>query len=39
VADSQRRPEGFIVDGKEGPLRAGERERAERWAAGLRPGR
>jgi flavorubredoxin len=32
-------PEGFIVDGKEGPLRAGERERAERWATGLRPGR
>lgn len=28
-------PEGFIVEGREGPLRDGERERARRWAAGL----
>lgn len=26
-------PEGFIVSGKEGPLKAGELERAARWAA------
>lgn len=25
-------PEGFIVDGKEGPLRSGEQERARVWA-------
>ena len=25
-------PEGFIVEGKEGPLRMGELERAEKWA-------
>lgn len=25
-------PEGFLVDGKEGPLKAGERERAADWA-------
>jgi flavodoxin I len=29
-------PAGFIVQGKEGPLRAGEVARAEAWAAGLR---
>jgi hypothetical protein len=28
-------PEGFIVEGMEGPLRAGELERARRWAAHL----
>jgi hypothetical protein len=28
-------PEGFLVDGREGPLRAGERERAAAWGAGL----
>jgi flavodoxin len=28
-------PEGFIVEGKEGPLRAGELERAQRWARAL----
>lgn len=28
-------PEGFVVDGVRGPLRAGERERAVSWAAGL----
>lgn len=27
--------EGFLVDGREGPLAAGERERAAQWAAGL----
>jgi flavodoxin I len=27
-----KEPEGFIVDGKEGPLHAGEIERAEAWA-------
>ena len=30
-------PVGFLVDGKEGPLRAGERERAARWAKALTP--
>lgn len=30
-------PEGFIVEGTEGPLRAGERERAAEWAARLLP--
>lgn len=29
-------PEGFIVDGKYGPLRAGELERAQAWGAQLR---
>jgi flavodoxin I len=29
-------PGGFIVQGKEGPLRPGELELAEAWAAGLR---
>lgn len=29
-------PEGFIVDGKYGPLRAGELERAQEWGAELR---
>lgn len=28
-------PEGFIVTGKEGPLKEGEQERAERWAGSL----
>ncbi|MFI6445704.1 flavodoxin family protein [Kitasatospora sp. NPDC050543] len=28
-------PEGFIVEGTEGPLRTGERERAVAWGAGL----
>jgi hypothetical protein len=28
-------PEGFIVDESEGPLRAGELERAKAWGAGL----
>ncbi len=28
-------PEGFIVDGKEGPLRLGEEARASTWAAAL----
>jgi flavodoxin len=28
-------PEGFLVDGREGPLRAGERERAISWAHAL----
>ena len=28
-------PEGFIVEGKEGPLRAGEIERAGEWARRL----
>jgi flavodoxin I len=27
--------EGFIVEGKEGPLKQGELERASRWAAGI----
>ncbi|MBK6870097.1 MAG: flavodoxin family protein [Kineosporiaceae bacterium] len=27
--------EGFLVEGREGPLVAGERERAAQWAAGL----
>jgi len=26
---------GFVVDGAHGPLRAGERDRARAWAAGL----
>lgn len=29
------RPEGFIVSGKEGPLKQGELERAAAWGAGL----
>ena len=29
------KPEGFFVDGSEGPLTAGELERAEKWAAKL----
>jgi hypothetical protein len=29
------RPEGFVVDGTEGPLRAGERDRAKAWGYGL----
>jgi len=29
-------PEGFLVEGKEGPLRPGELERAAAWAATLR---
>jgi hypothetical protein len=28
-------PAGFIVDGTEGPVRAGERDRAREWGAGL----
>jgi flavodoxin I len=28
-------PAGFIVDGKEGPLKAGELERAAQWAQGI----
>jgi flavodoxin I len=28
-------PEGFVVEGREGPLRSGERDRAARWAAAL----
>jgi hypothetical protein len=28
-------PEGFIIEGTEGPLRAGERERARAWGAAL----
>lgn len=28
-------PEGFIVVGREGPLKAGELERAARWARGI----
>ncbi len=28
-------PEGFIVNGKEGPLKAGERERAAAWATAV----
>jgi hypothetical protein len=31
-------PEGFIVTGKEGPLAAGEKERAAVWAAWLARG-
>lgn len=31
------KPEGFIVEGGEGPLRSGECERAEAWGAGLVP--
>ena len=29
------KPEGFIVEGREGPLKAGELERAAQWAKGL----
>jgi phage gp16-like protein len=29
-------PEGFIVKGREGPLKEGELERAMRWARGIR---
>ncbi len=29
-------PEGFIVEGKEGPLREGELERAEAWATDIK---
>ncbi len=32
---SKGSPEGFIVDGKEGPLREGELERAAVWAKGI----
>ena len=28
-------PEGFIVEGSEGPIREGELERAEQWAVRL----
>jgi hypothetical protein len=28
-------PQAFVVNGAEGPLRAGETERARAWAAGL----
>ena len=28
-------PEGFVVQGKEGPLREGELERAGVWARGI----
>lgn len=28
-------PEGFFVEGREGPLRSGELERAQRWASRL----
>lgn len=31
------KPEGFIVEGGEGPLRSGETERAEAWGAALVP--
>ena len=31
-------PEGFIVEGDEGPMRAGELDRAHDWAAALRRG-
>lgn len=31
-------PEGFFVEGTEGPLRAGELERAAAWGKGLNPG-
>lgn len=30
-------PEGFIVEGKEGPLRAGEEERAASWTRSIAP--
>ena len=29
------KPQGFVVDGTEGPLQAGEHEKAEAWGAGL----
>lgn len=32
-------PEGFVVEGKEGPLREGELERAVVWAKGIVAGR
>jgi hypothetical protein len=32
------KPEGFIVDGKEGPLKEGELERAAAWARSLQKG-
>ncbi len=32
-------PEGFIVDGKEGPLKQGELERAARWAKAILEGK
>jgi len=32
-------PEGFVVEGKEGPLREGELERAAAWAKGIVEGR
>jgi flavorubredoxin len=35
--DVVAKPEGFVVDGAEGPLRAGERDRANAWGAGLAP--
>jgi flavodoxin len=31
-------PEGFFVEGKEGPLKAGERERAAEWAKHIKNG-
>lgn len=33
--DVAARPMGFVVDGAQGPLRAGERDRARAWGAGL----
>jgi len=33
--DVVARPAGFVVDGAQGPLRAGERDRARAWGAGL----
>jgi hypothetical protein len=32
------KPAGFFVDGKEGPVTAGELERATRWASALQSG-
>lgn len=29
------KPEGFLVSAADGPMRAGELDRARRWAAGL----
>ena len=29
------KPEGFIVENKEGPLKQGELERANKWAKGM----
>jgi flavodoxin-like protein len=33
--DVVAKPAGFVVEGAEGPLRAGERDRAKAWGAGL----